>query len=95
MLTADEPAIYRAGEYGFRTENLLLCVDDRETEYGRFFRFDTVTLCYIDSTLIEKELMTDEEISWLNNYHHGVFEKLSPHLDSNIKEWLRDKCKPL
>lgn len=95
MLTADEPAIYREGEYGFRTENLLLCVDDRETEYGRFFRFDTVTLCYIDTALIDSGLMTEAEVSWLNDYHRVVIDKLSPHLDNNHREWLRDKCKPL
>ncbi|MCA1756932.1 MAG: aminopeptidase P family protein [Bacteroidales bacterium] len=91
MLTADEPAIYREGEYGFRTENLILCVDDRETEYGRFLRFDTVTLCYIDSTLIEKELMTEAETAWINDYHSKVFEKLSPALNPEEKSWLKSK----
>jgi len=91
MLTADEPAIYREGEYGFRTENLVLCQDDRETPYGRFLKFETVTLCYIDQKLIEVELLTNNEVDWLNEYHKTVYEKLSPHLDNNEKLWLKEK----
>lgn len=95
MLTADEPAIYREGKYGFRTENLLLCVEDVQTEYGQFLKFDTVTLSYIDTSLVEKELMTEEEINWFNNYHREVYEKLSPYLENGIKKWLMEKCKAL
>lgn len=91
MLTADEPAIYREGEYGFRTENLLLCMDDKETPFGRFLKFETVTLCYIDQDLIETGLLTVSEAEWLNDYHKSVFEKLSPHLDDDEKLWLKSK----
>jgi Xaa-Pro aminopeptidase len=91
MLTADEPAIYREGKYGFRTENLILCVDAGETEYGEFLQFETVSLCYIEKSLIVKELLNNEEIAWLNNYHSQVYEKLSPYLTEKEREWLREK----
>jgi Xaa-Pro aminopeptidase len=91
MLISDEPAIYREGEYGLRIENLILCYDDEETEFGKFLRFDTVSLCYIDKTLIDKSLLESKEIGWLNRYHSEVYEKLSPHLTPDEKEWLREK----
>ncbi|HDZ41095.1 MAG TPA: aminopeptidase P family protein [Bacteroidetes bacterium] len=95
MLTADEPAIYREGEYGFRTENLLLCVEDRETGYGTFLKFETVTLCYIDTSLIAKELMTEPEIIWLNEYHDRVYNLLSQLLPEKIKQWLKVKTRTI
>ncbi|MBS0012089.1 MAG: aminopeptidase P family protein [Bacteroidales bacterium] len=95
MLISDEPAIYREGEYGFRTENLILCIEDTETEYGKFLKFETVTLCYIDTTLIARELMTAEEVKWLNEYHHLVYNILSQMLPEEIKQWLRKKTIPI
>lgn len=91
MLISDEPAIYREGEYGIRIENLVLCYEEEETEFGQFLRFDTVSLCYIDKTLIDKSLLGPKEIDWLNNYHSEVYEKLSPHLTTDEKEWLKGK----
>ena len=91
MLISDEPAIYRTGAWGFRTENLILCVDDTLTEFGRFLKFETVTLCYIDASLIEVSLLDEKELSWLNDYHALVYDKLSPFLDSREKKWLREK----
>ncbi len=95
MLTADEPAIYREGEYGFRTENLVLCHEDEKTEYGSFLCFETVTLCYIDTSLIARELMTGEEISWLNDYHIRVYDILSQLLPGGMAAWLREKTKAI
>ena len=91
MLISDEPAIYREGEYGIRTENLLLCYEDEETEFGQFLRFDTLSLCHIDKKLIDKSLLDSREIGWLNSYHSEVYEKLSPHLTEDEKFWLREK----
>lgn len=91
MLISDEPAIYREGEYGIRIENLILCYEDEETEFGKFLRFDTVSLCYIDKNLIDKALLEIKEIDWLNSYHSDVYEKLSPHLTAEEKEWLKGK----
>jgi Xaa-Pro aminopeptidase len=95
MVVSDEPAFYRQGEYGFRTENLLTCVEDRETEYGRFLKFETVTLCYIDSRLTEVSLLDEAELKWLNEYHKLVFGSLASFLEPATREWLRSKTAPL
>jgi Xaa-Pro aminopeptidase len=95
MLTSNEPAIYREGEYGIRIENLILCYEDEETEFGQFLRFDTVSLCYIEKSLIDRSLMDQKEIEWLNSYHSEVYDKLSLHLTSEEKIWLREKTEPL
>jgi Xaa-Pro aminopeptidase len=91
MLMSDEPAIYREEQYGIRTENLIICYEDEETEFGKFLKFDTVSLCYIDKTLIDKSLLNQKEISWLNSYHSEVYDKLSPHLTDDEKTWLKEK----
>jgi Xaa-Pro aminopeptidase len=95
MLLSNEPAIYREGEYGIRIENLILCYEDEETEFGQFLKFDTVSLCYIDKSLIDISLLDREEVDWLNSYHAEVYEKLSPHLSHEEKEWLMDKTASL
>ena len=95
MLISDEPAIYRQGEYGFRTENLFICADDRETDHGRFLRFDTVSLCHIDRQLVEVTLLDDSELQWLNEYHEKVFRALSKYLEPELVTWLRKKTLPL
>jgi Xaa-Pro aminopeptidase len=95
MLISDEPAVYREGEYGIRTENLILCHEDEETQFGRFLKFDTVSLCYIDKSLIDRSLLDRKEIDWLNNYHSEVYEKLSPFLSEAEKLWLRVKTEPI
>ncbi|MBW6502497.1 MAG: M24 family metallopeptidase, partial [Bacteroidales bacterium] len=91
MLFSNEPAVYREGEYGIRTENLMICYEDEETEYGQFLRFDTVSLCYIDKTLIDTSLLSSHEVSWINLYHHDVYEKLHPFLTSEESSWLKEK----
>ena len=95
MLFSNEPAIYREGEYGIRTENLMICYEDEETEFGQFLKFDTVSLCHIDKTLIDKSLLDESEIGWLNFYHSEVYEKLSPFLSDSEKQWLKEKTEPL
>jgi Xaa-Pro aminopeptidase len=91
MLISNEPAIYREGEYGIRTENLILCYEDEETEFGKFLRFDTVSLCYIDKKLIDRSLLETKEVEWLNSYHSDVYNKLRPHLTPDEQEWLKEK----
>ena len=91
MLISNEPAIYREGEYGIRIENLILCYEDEENEFGQFLRFATVSLCYIDKNLIDRSLLEPNEIIWVNDYHMEVFERLSPYLTEDEKEWLREK----
>ena len=91
MVISDEPAMYRAGEYGIRTENIILVREDSETEFGKFLNFETLTLCYIDTSLIVSSMLSPRELAWLNKYHQIVFEKLSPMLDEEEKAWLKNK----
>ncbi len=93
MLISDEPAIYREGEYGIRIENLILCREDKETEFGRFLKFDTVSLCYIDKSMIDISLLDQKEIDWLNSYHAEVYDKISPFLLAEERLWLEEKTK--
>ena len=95
MLISDEPAIYREGEYGIRIENLILCYEDEENEFGQFLKFDTVSLCFIDKALIDISLLEIKEIDWLNSYHAEVYEKLSPSLTTEERKWLQDKTNPI
>jgi len=95
MLISDEPGLYREGKYGIRTENLVLVENDKKTEFGEFLKFETVSLCYIDTSLIEISLLGIEEIEWLNTYHGNVYEKIAPCLNGEEKKWLRNKTEPI
>ena len=95
MTVTDEPGIYLAGKFGVRIENTLLVTYYNETEFGKFLKFEPLTLCPIDKKPIIKEMMLPEEIEWLNQYHRRVFEHLSPRLDDNEMEWLQEACAPL
>ncbi len=95
MTITDEPGIYLADRFGARIENTLLIVPYKETEFGRFLGFESLTLCPIDKMPIVKEMLLQEEIDWLNDYHRHVFEMLSPHLAQDECEWLRDACAPM
>jgi Xaa-Pro aminopeptidase len=95
MTVTDEPGVYMENRFGIRIENTLLVIPSEETECGRFLRFETLTLCPIDKNPIVPEMLTKEEIEWLDNYHETVFEKLSPFLDKTEKEWLRQATLPL
>jgi Xaa-Pro aminopeptidase len=95
MTITDEPGVYLVGKFGVRIENTLLIVPYKETEFGKFLQFESLTLCPIDKSPILIEMMTQEEIGWLNDYHQHVFDTLSPHLSSDEIEWLRTACAPL
>ena len=95
MTVTDEPGVYLAGKFGVRTENTLLITPYKETEFGKFLQFESLTLCPIDKTPIALEMMTREEIDWLNAYHQRVFDTLSPHLSEEETAWLREACAPL
>lgn len=95
MTITDEPGIYLPDRCGARTENTLLIVPYKETEFGRFLQFESLTLCPIDKTPIVREMMLPEEIQWLNDYHQRVFDALSPHLNPDEVEWLRTACEAM
>lgn len=92
MTITDEPGIYLEGKFGVRVENTLLITSYKETQFGEFLQFESLTLCPIDTTPIVKEMMLDEEIAWLNQYHQHVFETLSPHLTAEEVAWLKNAC---
>ena len=95
MTITDEPGIYLPDRCGARTENTLLIVPYKETEFGRFLQFESLTLCPIDKAPIIREMMLPEEIQWLNDYHQRVFDTLSPHLNPDEVEWLRKACEAI
>ena len=95
MVTSIEPGIYREGRHGIRHENLVLCVDAGENDFGRWLRFEPLTLCHFDTSIIVKELLDDSEIKWLNDYNEKVFRTLSPRLSPEISKWLRGKTLPI
>ena len=91
MLVSNEPGYYKEGEFGIRHENLILCQEDLET--GELY-FDTVTVVPFDMRGIDLELLTEDEIQWLDTYHRHVFETLSPFLDELELQWLRNTLFP-
>ena len=93
QLSTIEPGCYVTNEFGIRTENIVLSKEVNRTEFGTFLGFEPLTLCYIDTKLINTNILTSNEISWLNNYHQLVLEKLSPMLNKKEQEWLEGKCK--
>lgn len=92
MITSNEPGVYKPGSHGIRTENLHLVVSAGEGMFGNYLKFDTITLCPICTKGIVKEMLTKEEIDWLNDYHRNVYEELSPNLNVEEKEWLKKAC---
>ena len=92
MTITDEPGIYLEGKFGVRIENTLLITPYKETQFGKFLQFESLTLCPIDTTPIIKEMLLQEEIDWLNQYHQKVVEILSPHLCDSEAAWLQEAC---
>src|SRR5471032_190626 len=91
MITSVEPGIYRPGRWGIRIENLVLNVPAGESEFGQFLRFETLTLCPIDTRCVERSLLRDDEAAWLNDYHATVRARLSPHLSGDTLAWLEQR----
>lgn len=89
MVTSNEPGVYKAGSHGIRTENIMLVVEEKEGMFGPYYAFETVTLCPICQKGIRPELLSDEEMEWLNNYHERVYQELAPLLDEGEREWLK------
>lgn len=95
MTVTDEPGLYLAGRFGVRIENTLLITPYKETEFGQFLQFESLTLCPIDTTPIVREMMLAEEVAWLKDYHQQVRDTLSPHLDEGERAWLRKATEAL
>ena len=88
QVLSNEPAFYREGQYGLRTENMMVCVERETTEFGRFLGFDTLTLCPIDTSLVKVDLLTDKERKWINDYHQWVNKELKPLLEIKYHKFL-------
>ena len=95
MVMSNEPGIYLTDRYGIRCENLITPVVAQDTDFGRFYRFETLTLFPFDRSLFETEIMSDEEIKWVNDYHTMVRSRLLPLLDKEQAAWLTEKTQPL
>lgn len=95
MITSNEPGLYLSGRYGIRCENLVLTVPAMETEFGRFFKLETLTLCPFERDLFDKSIMSPEEIAWVDEYHAHVCAELSPLLEGEDKKWLEEATRKL
>jgi Xaa-Pro aminopeptidase len=95
MITSNEPGIYRPGKWGVRIENLVLNVPADPSEFGEFLRFETLTLCPIDTRLIERSLMRADEIGWLNAYHDEVRHRVGPLVSGAAAQWLEERTAPI
>ncbi|WP_374403602.1 M24 family metallopeptidase [Niveibacterium sp.] len=95
MITSNEPGIYRPGQWGVRIENLLLNVEAGTTEFGEFLAFETLTLCPIDARCIDRSLLRDDEVAWLNDYHATVRERVAPLLAGDALAWLEANTRPI
>lgn len=95
MITSNEPGLYRAGVHGIRCENLVLTVPAFDTEFGRFYKFETLTLFPFDTRLLATEMMTEDELTWINRYHTHVYDTLAPVLDEPARAWLKEKTEAI
>ena len=95
MIITVEPGIYKENKHGIRTENTVVVVEDSETEFGQFLKFNTISYCPIDLEAICIEMLDENEKKWLNNYHKEVYERLSPFLDANTKLCLKNNTKEI
>lgn len=95
MVMSNEPGLYITDKYGIRCENLITPVVAEDTDFGRFYKFETLTLFPFDLSLFETEIMSDEEIKWVNDYHTTVRERLLPLLNKEQADWIIEKTQPL
>jgi Xaa-Pro aminopeptidase len=95
MITSNEPGIYRPGRWGVRIENLVLSVPAETSEFGEFLRFETLTLCPIDTRCIERDLLRNDEVNWLNAYHAEVARRVGPMVAGAARDWLLERTRPI
>jgi Xaa-Pro aminopeptidase len=98
-ICSDEPGLYRANEYGIRIENLIAVREAKNlgahATGETFYEFETLTICYYDTRMIDMRRMTAQEIAWINTYHEWVYAEVAPHLTEKEAAWLKEKCKAL
>lgn len=95
IINTIEPGLYREGLHGVRHENVVLVRDAGTSEFGKWYSFETLTLCHYDTSVLVLDLMTPEEIAWLNAYNERVYRELSPRLPAEVAAWLREKTRPV
>jgi Xaa-Pro aminopeptidase len=95
MVTSNEPGLYRPGKWGVRIENLVLNVPAMTTEFGEFLQFETLTLCPIDTRLVDRSMMSAEELMWLDSYHAEVRRRVGPHVSGPALAWLTERTQPI
>ncbi len=95
MITSIEPGIYRPGKHGIRIENLVLTIQDETNQFNEFYQFESLTLAPIDTSIVKKDLLEQSQVDWLNAYHQLVFEKLSPGLNDDEKEFLKEMTRAI
>ena len=95
MMISNEPGLYRTDKYGIRIENLVQVIPAEKTEFGQFLKFETLTLCYIDTRLVDKNMLTNVERKWLNDYHQRVCKTLCPNLTEKERKWLSRKTEAI
>jgi Xaa-Pro aminopeptidase len=95
IINTIEPGLYREGMHGVRHENVVLVREDGTNDFGKWYTFETLTLCHYDTSVLVRDLMTPEEIAWLNAYNEHVYRTLSPRLSSEMAAWLRRKTLPM
>ncbi len=95
MVLSNEPGIYRQGLWGIRTENVMLVKEGEKTDFGNMLQFEILSLCFIDTRSICPQLLTEKQKEFLNHYHGEVYRKLSPHLSSEEKLYLAEKCRAI
>lgn len=95
MVLSNEPGYYVEGKYGIRHENLIVVKEWKKTEWNTFYEFETLTLCPFFTSIVIKDMLSQEEIDWLNDYHKTCEEKLAPYLEGEVKEWFLELVKPI
>lgn len=95
MITSNEPGLYRPGKWGVRIENLVLTIPAATTEFGEFLKFETLTLCPIDTRCVDATMLSSAEVAWLNDYHAHVRERLYPLTDGLARTWLIERTQPI
>ena len=95
MNITNEPGIYREGEYGIRIENIMFVEEHAENEFGTFYKLRSSTMCPINTRPIKRDMLLDDEVKWINDYHAQVYKELNPYLNEEEQAWLKENTQPI